>query len=338
MKNGAFLSRMIVAAGVGWMASNSAAAAGTEETIDLRPKLAPGSVRYVELTQEIEQVSKGGRFGEEGQTVKSSRTRGVLEKATQKSGGFELDLTFDRLRMETEARRGRMTFDSDVDDPQDKENRLAPLLGPMLGTSFQLELDDKGQVRAARGMSKIFDKVEETAAGHPVLMQLYDEFTDEGARLTWGDARFLLYPPGPVKAGDTWTRTVRTPAIYLGNLEREYRCTLESIGSEGGRKTATVQYTADIRPAADLGHRSRMFLSLLTLKSGRVEGTAVFDVRDGQLIRQSDAVTLSIEGEETARGTEEKTVTRTESTTKQTLTVISESQRQEQKAENKRKK
>ena len=335
MNAAACAGRVLVAAFLGCAWSAVAAA---EDSVDLTPCWAPGEPMYVELVDKIESKSRGGPGGGEETTRASERIRGVVRRieAIASPKGTRMTLTFDRMKHYSEGRRGPMTFDSDADKLDDSSNVLAGIFGPMIGMSLTMDVDSSGRITAFKGMEAVYEKIEPTATGNFVFAGLQDDFTDESARVLWGDSRMVLYPYKTVKVGDTWTRTVRQFGVYLGDVVREYQCTLDRIGTEDGRPIAVVRYTAKIAQPPGAKRGARMFFMLLDRTSGDIEGTATFDVKKGEFVAQSETTRMIIDGSTSGPGPDETKPVHMETTTRQTLTLMTDADRKAQRAENRK--
>jgi hypothetical protein len=256
----------------------------------------------------------------------------VYEKVSVASAkGTRLVFTFDRVAMQAEGPGGGLSFDSDTDDRTNKEDLLASALGPMLGMSVTIELDSQGRVQSCKGMEAIFEKVQKQAPGNPVLQQIQDDLGSETAQLTWADSRFVPFAFKEVKAGDTWTRTIRTRSAFLGDLVRDYQCVLEKFDTDAGRRLALVRYTADVRRPSD---GAAGLFAVKSLKSGRMEGTATFDLERREFTLQSEIMTLSLDAEWASPDGAEPSTAAVQTITRQIVRSLTETERSQQKLAN----
>ncbi len=257
------------------------------ETVDLRPKLEPGSTYYMEMVRDNEQTRGEGPFGP-ARTSKSQQIRGFMRKIESRSpdGGARAVFTYDRAKMEQESFRGPVGFDTDKDPGGETPNPMANIGRPMMGKSFTLYLDKTGHVTSVTGMEEIYEAIEELAAGAFIFEGMQDEFTAEAVSFVLGDDRMALYPLKTVSTGDTWTKTVRFENMYMGSLDFKYKCSLVSVSEVGGRKVAEVAYKGSITQPDDAKPGIRVFNMKMDFESGSFTGTATFDVQRGHFTKQ----------------------------------------------------
>ncbi len=301
-------------------------------SVMLTRNVPPGETYYVEMNDDMETFSRGGFFGEEGVTRRSSRLRtvrrSVAELPTKK--GTRVSLTFDRVAMFTETAEAPVTFDSDADDPTDELDLLAAALGPMLGKTLEFDVDRQGKVLHSRGMDQVYAAVEEAAAGGMVFVKLEEELTDARGRFYWNDTHSVLYPNKRVRVGDEWTAATIQPSIYQPNILREYQCKVEFIGERDGARIAEISYRVKMRESDDRQSKARMFGMLMSFKDGHAEGTATFDIKRGEFVAQTEDVLMNLVG--VADGKKPGTTVDVSSRIKTThsMSVVTESQRRKQ--------
>ncbi|GJM26352.1 MAG: hypothetical protein DHS20C16_27670 [Phycisphaerae bacterium] len=281
-----------------------------------------GTSQFVEMNDDIETFSRGGFFGEEGVTRKSTRLRTVKRESGKgtANGASRVTLTFDRVAMFMETAQAPASFDSDTDDPTDDADPLAAALGPMLGKSLSFELDNKGQVTASKGIDELYAAVEEAAAGGMLFVQLEEELTDARTRFYWNDSHACLYPNKKVKVGDTWAATSIQPSIYQKDSLRTYQCKVDFIGERDGKLVVDVSYEVKMKEMDDNKGKARMFGMSLSLKDGHAKGTATFDVNRGEYVTQTEEFSMNLVGK--TDGTSPGTTRDVESRIKTTHTMI----------------
>jgi hypothetical protein len=294
----------------------------------------PGATHYVEMNDEIETFSRGGFFGDEGVTRKSSRLRTVKREFAKGpiEGTSHETLTFDRVAMFMETAEAPASFDSDVDDPTDDADPLAAALGPMLGKTLSFELDDKGRVTASKGIAELYAAVEESAAGGMLFVRLEEELTDARIRYYWNDSHACLYPNKNVKVGDTWGATSIQPSIYQKDILRTYHCKVDFIGERDGKKVVDVSYDAKLKEMDDAKGKARMYGISFALKDGHAKGKATYDVKRGEFVTQTGEFVMSLAGitDGASPGKTQDVESRIKTT--HTMTVVTPEERSAQRA------
>lgn len=304
-----------------------------QEVILIAPSFDPGDVHYIEQVEHIEEAWGEGPFGP-ARTERSTRLRGVLRRVEVPSddGATRIHLVFDRVRFTGESPRGPIEFDSDASDPSQRNNSLGNIGYLMPGMAMTLYVDPTGRISAFTGMEAIFERVEDAAAGNLVFEPMQSDFTDETAKFTWGDSRYVLYPYQKVNVGAGWRRRIKTHDLYLGDLTYTYHCRLEDVGISQGRRVANLSYEATIVVPKGARSGCRLFNCDLRVESGQVKGTAVFDLARGELVQQTEEVTLAIKGSFPGPPDGEDIEFTVDRTTKRTVTVMTLDQRNAQKA------
>lgn len=307
-------------------------ARAAEQSVLLKPRYVPGRTSYVEMALDFNQKITGSMFGSEGTEATIRQLQGVWEKTESLSAaeGARITMTFDRVQLTMLSAAGSLSFDSDLDDPVDQSNALAPLLRPMLGMPMTLEVDKDGRIVSFRGMRSIVEKIEKSVGPQEIFSRLKNDFTDEAAKILWAERRLMLYPNREVSVGDTWQYASRVRGPLTGDRVCEYNFHLKGIEEKGGRLVAEIGYTGTIRTVAG-AEPGPAVLGHVELKSGTVEGAATFDIERGQYVRQTDQthVVMEIEGYPGADDASSKA--QLEQHINQTITVMTEVQRRQQK-------
>ncbi|HUU97983.1 MAG TPA: DUF6263 family protein [Phycisphaerae bacterium] len=308
------------------------------ESVLLKPKFVQGRITYLELNEEIEHTIVSGVPSESPTKMTARQTFGVWHKveAVSPAGITRIVLTYDRIRQVFEGPMGSRSFDSDADDPADTSNVLAMAMGPMLGMPMTMELDKDNNVTSFSGMEAVRKRIEETTGGGPIYNRIKAELDDDSYRMLWGESRLALYANKEVKVGDSWTRTLKQHDRALGELIFTYNCELKSLGTENGRKTATVAYTATVAQAPGSKPEPDPDGTVRRLDFGAFEGTALYDVERGEFVKQASEARIKISmtapsaGDAGISGTLEQKI-------KSSLGVLTKTERQKQKLENQKK-
>jgi hypothetical protein len=310
----------------------------TGESVLLKPKFVQGRTTYLELNEEIEHTAFSEASRESPIKMTARQTFGVWHKveAVSPAGITRIVLSYDRIRQVFEGPVGSRSFDSDVDDPADTSNVLAMAMGPMLGMPMTMELDKDNNVRSFSGMEAIRKRIEETTGGGPVYDRLKAELDDDSYKMLWGESRMVLYANKEVKVGERWTRTLKQHDRALGELIFTYNCELKRIGTENGRKTATVAYAATVVPAPGSQPEPDADGTVRKLDLGAFQGTALFDVERGEFVKQASEARIKISL--TMPGPDDTSMSGAlEQRIKSNLCVLTEAERRQQKLESRKK-
>lgn len=306
--------------------------AGDGSKILLTRNLRPGSVHFVEMNDEIETFNRGGFFGEEGVTRKSTRLRTAKRDVSTagSNDGLRVAMTYDRVAMFTETAAAPVSFDSDADDPTDELDDIAVALGPFLGKTIAFDVDAKGHVLASHGVDALYDAVEESAAGGMLFVKLEDELTPERIRFDWHDSHAVLYPNKPVGVGDTWEATTVQPSVYLPDIVRHYHCKVEFIGKRDETEVVEVSYRVKMASSPDAKPKSRMYGMSMSLKEGSAEGKATYDLERGEFVTQTEDGVANLTGVTDGPKPGTSTELASRITTKHSMAVVTPAQRAKQ--------
>lgn len=304
------------------------AAAG--EMVELKLKFPPDRRQYVELSVEALQAMKAS--GSQMDTTINQVT-GVMEKVESSSKkGAKIVFSYDRRGMTIEHPvAGRFHYDSDVPS-EDDVPYMKQMFAPFIGMSMAMELDESAKVTSFSGMDAILKKVEASAAGNPLFSQLKPSFTNDSAKLDWGDKRWAILPDHPVKPGDTWNCRSENDVPQIGKLVSDYSCKLERITDSDGRKLAIITFTGKITQPAKKDESAQAGGMGLKVKGGTFKGTTTFDIEAGQIIEQARETQLTLATPSPDDGgTPALQIT---TTSKETLVVRSPAERERAKQEN----
>lgn len=302
------------------------------QSADLSPKFKIGDTAYLEVSQDVTQKVTGGRFGPEGRTLDWTNLRTVRQvvQSISEKTGTSFALTFDRVKRTTAGPvPPPQAYDSDAPAAasSDPPNVLATMLGPIVGMTIEMTFDSRGYVTKLRGMDKVLDKVEDAAAGSSVFEQSRDEYSDDAARILWGDARMALYAFRVAKVGDTWGRTFSLYSLTAGDLTQSIECRFDRIEEKDGRKFAVINYTSRIRRSPDAATPPSVMGRVLTYERGDGEGSAWFDIEQGLIVRETEKSTVLVAGKEPGPEPGTTADLRFERTTHQTVTRLTEAER-----------
>lgn len=283
-----------------------------DEAVDLRPKFPQGRTRYVEVVEKTEQVIHSAQMPGGKMKMKIDSTKGMIERVeSATSDGVKLVLTYDRAGGLWDVPMMGGTLEYDTDLPSKDENPyLRQILKPMLGMPLMIELDKDRKVRSLTGMVEIVKAIQKKAAANPIFMSMREGLSDATAKLTWGDARYMVLTGKKVKAGDTWTGRVEQEYPQIGTMVVAIDCKLESIQTKEGKKTAVISYSGTIlekksnnenteAPDEDANgdDPKKVDDPKADTNKGTLRGTASFDLQHGEIVEQimDSAVRFNVE-------------------------------------------
>jgi hypothetical protein len=191
----------------------------------------------------------------------------------------------------------------------------------MLGRTLTLDVGKDLSVGPLTGWQAYLDGVEETAAGGIVFEPMRDELSESSMRFLLGEARLAMYAGKEVRAGDGWTRSIRYSSLTMGEVLYEYRCRMDGVKVEDGRKQAIIHYEVDIRRAPGSPPPPSIMATVTEFDTGHAAGTAVFDVERGLIVQESEESLIQFRATGPGPSPDRPSITRFERKTKQTITL-----------------
>lgn len=267
-----------------------------QESIDMRPTFTPDSVRYIELVQQVEDKWEASSLGP-ARTQKREWTRGVLQSIDPpwSQGNYIAPLTFDRVAFRGTIQSGeQVVYDSDLDERSAARNPARNISRMMIGQPFVLLITEEGRGSGVTGLRALYKKIEEQEAANPLLEMVMGSFSEDTARYTWGHFPYSLYAFASVKVGDTWGVPLRAYDIFLGETQYDMKCRLDGITSKNGRKIAKISFTATLSTPPDARKGMHLGITRLELQSGKLEGTAEYDIEQHEFINHHAKTVMNI--------------------------------------------
>lgn len=306
------------------------------DTVELKLKFPPGRHQYVEMSADIQQSIKGAMAPGGQMNVKITHVTGVMEKVVSSSkDGAKIVFLYDRRGMTFDHPMfGDLRYDSDMPS-EDEAPYIKQICAPYVGMSTTMELDGSDQVRSFSGMDAILKKISAEAAGNPFFSEMKSGITNDAAKLTWGDNRWIVLPDHPVKPGDTWKRQNENDVPQIGKLVSDFSCKLERITDSNGRKLAVIAYTGKTtqpQPDGEDGSASTQGGGLKLKEDATFKGTATVDVDAGQIINQTRDMQMTLEMPSPGGG--ESPAMLISIANKETTVVKSPAEREKEKREN----
>lgn len=329
------MSKRILTTTIGFAAAVLLAGSAVAQSVSLKPKFTAGKTDYFEQNDDIDQTMKGP-MAPEGMSMKMRQVYGLKRKveSADKDKGV-VTFTYDRFVSTFDGpMMPPVDYDSDRKTNDVDAEQFEDIFKVMLGESLRAEIGPDGRFLTVTGMKNIVEKVEKAVAGNMFWQQMKSGLTDESFGTQMINARAGLLPGKEVKAGETWTATLRDKLPMIGTMVREMKCTLKSVGKKDGRTIAMIEYEGKVssEPAKEGG--SEMGMSA-RIESGETKGIAEFDVDAGDFVRSEHDTKMNMAVSMGGGGGEEgeggmKIVQKVKGTTR----AISEKERTEQKKAN----
>ncbi|MCC6357754.1 MAG: hypothetical protein IT450_03345 [Phycisphaerales bacterium] len=269
-----------------WLVFLPAAAGAGADELTLKVRYEPGKVVYFEQIEKIDQKFDMGQ----GEPMAMKMDSLYCLKQTVKSvegGKAQVAFSYDRFAMSIDsAMMPPMKYDSDGKNEEDEAEQIEMIFKPMLGETVTVQVGPGGRADSASGLAAIVEKVEKEAAGNMLWGQMKDSLTDASFKAQMIDRQAAMLPEKPVKVGDEWKGTVRIDSGPIGTLVVDFACTLKSVGSEGGRKVAVIEFESKMSVAPDSKPTSGPAAQMnIKLDNGGGKGKAWFDVDAGSFVK-----------------------------------------------------
>ena len=290
------------------------AAPATDGPIPLAWSWTEGDVTRYRMTSDTESTVSGNRLPE----PMTSHVRQRIEM-TQEVDGVSEDgvatvlVTYDRLEITTEA-PGQEEVRWSSDDPESGDDtgmaQLAGAVGQLVGRTFTLRVDTRGEIVAVEGVDEILGDVAESLAAEEdaaVVRETMEAFlSEDNLKATVGQA-LPSFPARPVAPGDSWTEQTHLALPIFGALDQRQTYTFERL--EGDE--AVLSLDAEIRlgpdeQAAETVGLPEQIAALMDIEAetrrGDTEGMIRFDVGRGLLVRQDLTVRMDMTMTMTPKG------------------------------------
>ncbi len=208
-----------------------------------RLRLEPGqSFRSETVTRQLITQSVGG------QDIKIDTSVGTTYKydvqSTAPDGTATLKVTIDGMSISLEA--GPMKVDYDSANPPEQIPPQAQGAAAMVGQSFVMEMNSRGEVSRITGIEAMLEAVVAQGGGAAIREQVEKQFGGDALVATM-QGMLAPYPDKPVGIGDSWSGTISVVAGFPMRIDSTY--TLK--GRAGGMATLAVESKIETDPNAD---------------------------------------------------------------------------------------
>ena len=189
-----------------------------------------------------------------GKDQKVDQTMGTTYRYDVQSvapdGTATIKVSYEAMKMAMDSPAGKVEYDSK--NPPAEIPSVAKGVAAMLGQSFTMQMNSRGQVTEVEGLGALLDRVlshldlPDEAAKEMTGKMLKNQFGDD-AMIGAMQLMMPTYPEEPVGGGDTWTKTTNVTMGFPMQMENTY--TLKSRA--GGMATLAVQTKIRSDPDAE---------------------------------------------------------------------------------------
>lgn len=241
--------------------------AGTaQEPVTVKWSLTEGQTFFANSVADMDMTM--GVLGQkvEMKVVTSSVQR--FKVSSVKEGATTVEMTFLDMKMDVKGLPGGGGLPG-LGDIGDK----------IKGAKISAVLNDKMEVTKLIGYEKFLDKVagDDDTARAAVGAQL-----SEGAVGQMLTQVFASVPPGPVKAGDTWSRTTKVPT-GVGDAVVKEKYTFDGVSNQLAKIAVTGEMTFKAGKGGIPGLPAELKVSKFSMKADEYKGVQTFDMKAGRL-------------------------------------------------------
>lgn len=260
----------------------------------LQLNLEEGQTYRLESTtdQEINQVI----MGMENVVEQTMGFTYAYDVTSASSEAYDISVTYDEILYRQSAQGMEVTYDS-----RDEETDVplqAQSFANLVGQSFEMTVTPAGSVTEVRGMDELIEAMigemdMPGVSADQIRQQLKTQFSDESMQSSM-EQTMAIYPDGPVKKGDSWTREMSISTVMTMQVVNTY--TLDKV--EGGKAYVSVEGTTS---TGDEGNSTEMMgMSMTFNMEGTQSGSLVIDMETGMTI--TSTIDQTITGDVSATG------------------------------------
>jgi len=306
--------------------------AGAGEPIAIRPRWTAGDARYFEISESAVQTLAAPQATMKTAVDQVVGFREIVDEVTAEK--IALTWVFERmaLGLNSPTMGPKMEYDTDVPNLERTGKLVGPICRNFVGATLKLELDGQGKVTSFTGMKEAVDKVGKNTLGNMIFSQLREGMTDDLTRNEYVDSRMVLYPDRPVKEGDAWKAEVRRNDPRFGTLVTKYVVKFDRMTEENGRTLAILSYEGARSRAGAPSTRPGPMGQLWEYVEGAVTGSARFDPAKGTIIDQREQTAGSITIRDPKAAPDAPATARIETRGTRAIVVMTQDERNEQKA------
>jgi hypothetical protein len=158
------------------------------------------------------------------------------------------------------------------------------------GATFGILLSPKWEVLKFEGYDKLIDKLsgDDVAVRQALQATLSEDALKKSVR-----ELMAFLPDRPVKAGDTWERSVEQPFGALGTLRETRAYKLDGEEDLGGKKVDKITFTSAIDYKPDKPDKALAYHVISgEMKADEAKGTVHFDAAAGRVVQMESHMKL----------------------------------------------
>ena len=210
-------------------------------------------------------------------------------------GVVTLSQVFESMRMDITTPAGKMSIDSAAPNANATPPELITqkIFSALVGSPIRIVLAPSGQVEKIEGYTQLLDKMAATIPADPAAAAAFQNmkagFGDDQMKAMFSQG-FPQFPAKPVKAGDSWSTTLRLPNPALGTTINTVALTLASADGQIAKLVGKVTIETD--PKAPPATGMMGMKTELTTANGDAE--MLFDVAKGRLRSATTSITMPL--------------------------------------------
>lgn len=257
------------------------AASRADDGALLKPRFDAPAESYVEF--DTDTVQKFAGPDGKPMQVTSRSVYGLLQKATAKGDGVEIEATLDRLFGSMAFSESmKSTYDTDEPDFEDASPLHRDAFTPILNMPIKITVNGDGVAAAIDGGEAIRKKLKALGDQSYIAKGLAEgDLTDRQIQSWAGELPLVLLPNRNIKVGETWKKTQNDEYQQVGKVIVNYDCKLDRREKKDGRDVAIISYKGTVVKDANEKPEKDKRLGKI---DGTFTGTAIFDVAQGRII------------------------------------------------------
>ncbi len=256
-------------------------ASQADEGVLLKPRFDAPAESYVEFDTDMIQKF-AGPDGKPMQ-VTSRSVYGLLQKATAKGDGVEIEATLDRIFGSMAfSETMKSVYDTDEPDFEDASPMHRDAFTPILNLPIKVAVNVKGVASTIDGGEAIRKKLKALGDQNYIAKSLAEgDLTDRQILSTVGELPLVLLPNRNIKIGESWKKTQNDEYQQVGKVIVNYDCKLDRVEKKNGRDVAIVSYKGTVEKDSSEKPEKGKRLGKI---DGTFTGTAIFDVAQGRFV------------------------------------------------------
>lgn len=213
----------------------------------------------------------------------------MLYDVTGAGQNTSLDMTYNKLEMDMKMMGQDVKMSSEADDDANPANKTFKALK---GSKISLVVTPDGKVADVKGAEALAEKFADLSAAEKEMIK---NFISKENLKSMMEQSFQIYPSNPVKAGDTWTGSIKIESPYKMTSDNTYKL----LKVENGIAFVDAKGIVSTNGAQTMTMNG---MELMVELSGNQAGTLQIDEATG-VIKSSDMKQI-LKGKMTVMGQE----------------------------------